>query len=471
LDISKLKNPKGLGTTSDTVRLAVLTVLALIVVAAIIFFNHLSRLQDDEAALNPEEFTSAPAAKRIPGANVEFEKLESVRDDDVASRVIKEKEPYLHLVRQASRLVYGDMDLLGVQKAVPEEILEDTDACRGKPYEIKGNLQWYEKITDLDFELYRGYLTSHDGHYFYFTVRDLDEQIAIGDVVKLQGFFFKRYSFTLSGENERVNDAIFLVGKRLIPSFYEMPPVYGLNMDLLDTLYDFELQDMMREFEEKPLYHMLSFVKNMSDETYKLMAFEEHLARDILKAPGKFRGAPVKVLGEIIWLVERNLGPEGENPVGPKTIYHGVLLNYQGRFCYFLSFERPKEYKKKDLVYINGLFFRNYAYRSQSEQVIPAPVVIVRGFEKFVLPKDNTFLYISYTILAGAALAVAFFFYHIFRDRKQNQQFREKFIARKKRLLHRVMHPAPAAGGEGAPSGAPDPAGSPREPPPDASGT
>ena len=282
MDLSKLRDPKGVGSASDSVRMAVLTVLALIVVAAIIFFNHLSRLQDDEAALNPDDFVNAPDTFRLPGAKVDFNILESVRDQEMAEQVVKEKEPYLHLIQQASRLVYGDMDLLGVQTAVPEKILEDPAACRGKPYEIKGNLQWYEKITDLDFELYRGYLTSYDGDYFYFTVRDMEENIAIGDIVKLQGFFFKRYSFNLSGEEERVKDAIFLIGKRLIPSFYEMPVVRALDMSLLDTLYDYELVDMMKEFDEKPLYHMLSFVKNMDDATYKLMAFEELFATDII---------------------------------------------------------------------------------------------------------------------------------------------------------------------------------------------
>ncbi len=437
---------------SDNARMAVLVVLTLIVIIAVIFFNHISRLREDEAAINPEEFVKTPRARQEPGAKVEFEKLASVRDTAIADRVIKEKEPYLHLIKQASRLVYGDMELLGVQTAVPEEIFKDTAAYRGKPFIIKGVLQWYEKITDLDFELYRGYLTSKEGDYFYFTVLYIDAEIRIGDVVKLQGFFFKRFSFTLPGEDERINNTVFLVGRRLFPSFCTMPSVKQLDFNLLDRLYDYDTQDMAKPFEEKQLYHMLSFVQNMDEETYRSTKFQEILAVDIIKAPREFRGKPVKILGEVVWLVKRNLGLEGENPVGPKTIYHGILLNYRGRFCYFLSYEKPMIQKKKDLIYAKGFFFRNYAYRSQNEDLVHATVLIVKGFEKFIIIKDNTFLYLSYIILSGTGVIFLLFFLHLYHDRKQNKLYREKFIARKKKLLNRMME---AQEKNGEPAGKP----------------
>ena len=439
MDVSRLKNPMGRKGIPENARLAVLIVLTLIVIAAIIYFNHMAKINQDESGINYDELVQAPKTVRIPGAQVDPKKLEGVRDDTLAGQVVIEKDAYLHLLKQASRLVFGDMEILGVRRAVPAEIIKDTKAHRGKPYEIKGNLQWYEKVKDLDFELYRGYLTSYTGDYFYFTVLYMDEDIRIGDVVKLQGFFFKRYSFTLPGTNTRIKDAIYLVGKRLVPSFFDMPPVKHLDMNLLNRLYDYDIQDMVKPFEEKPLYHMLSYVLNMDEKTYRSIDFQEILAVDLLRRSGSMRGRPVKILGEIVWIVKRNLGPDGENPVGPRTLYHGVCMNYRGRFCYFLSFERPKNLKPKELVYLKGFFFRNYAYRSRKENLVPAPVVIVKGFEQFVMPKDYTLRYISYAILAGTVLACLFLFIHVRRDRKNAEAFREKFIARKRKLLNRVL--------------------------------
>lgn len=443
MDLSRLRNPGGVTPrVSDTARLIILLVLTGIVIVSYFFFSQRAEWQKDDGLVNPDDYVEAPETVRIPGARVEPEKLLDVKDAEIADRVVKEKEPYVHLLHQASRLVYGDMDILGVKRPVPEEIRKNPAAYRGKPFEVKGILQWYERKTDLDFDLYRGYLTTYEGDYVYFTVRIVDTvDVVIGDVIKLQGFFFKLYSFELPGEDGRVNDALFLIGKRLIPSFYDLPPVTELKMELLDTLYDYTEEDITKPFEERPLYHMLSYVHNMSDETFRSMNFQELYPTEIMRTPHSYRGKPVRILGEVIWLVERNLGPEGENPVGPKNIYHGLMINYQGGFCYFLSFDTPDWLIMKDLVYIDGFFFRNYAYRTRQESRHRAPVVIVRNWEDFILPEDHTFLYISYAILAGAVIAAGIFFLYVFRDRKHSRLFREKFIARKKKLLTRVMNP------------------------------
>jgi len=428
----------------ESYRLIILTVLALIVIGAFLYFNYLAYKQDD-IHIDPEEHVEAPEVNRIPGANVDKTILEKVRDDEVSERVIKEKQAYLHLIQQAQRLVYGDMELLGVTSADAHEVLNDPSAFRGDPLEIKGILQWFEKYTELESPLYRGYLTSQEGDHFYFTLMDIPNNVRVGDIVKLQGFFFKIYSFTVPGEDRRINDAVFLIGKRLIPSFFEMPQANEIDMELLETLYDYDIQDMGKPFEEKPFYHLLSYTHNLDEDKAGAMEFEELLPIEILKAPGKHRGAPVKVLGEVVWLEKRQLGPQGENPVGPEMLHHGVLCNYRGYFCYFMAFDIPDwvTAKSKDLVYANGFFFRNYAYRTRTEHLQPAPVVLVHGFEKFVLPEDNRFQYISIAVLVGTALASLFLIIHIFRDRKQSKEFREKFIEKKKKQLARVMNENP----------------------------
>lgn len=441
MDISKLKNPGG-RNVNETPRLIIMAVLFVIILAIFLFFNYKEKMQKEER-FDAEKYLDAPDSVRIPASKVSPELLKSVKDTQIADRVIKENEPYLHLIMEAAKLVYGDMELLGVKNANAEAILKDSAAHRGVPYEIKGNLQWFEEVTDLNFKLYRGYLTSLNGDNYYFTVLNFSDDIKVGDVVKLQGFFYKIYSFNLQGEDKRINDAIFLVGKHLIPSFYEMPPVNQLNPRLLDALYDFELEDQIKPLEEKQLYHMLSFVNNIDDETYeKLKAdgiFEEHLAKAIKGKPNLYRGAPVRIVGEVIWFSEKLLGPEGENPIGKKRVYHGINRNNRGGSCYFITFQDPSTIKLQGLYYHDGFFFRNYAYKTRDEQLRSSPVIIVRGYEPFKIPEDTTFIYISLIILGGALVAFVFFLIHTLLDRKENRKYREKFIQRKKRELQRIL--------------------------------
>ncbi|MBU0755958.1 MAG: hypothetical protein KJ645_12515 [Planctomycetes bacterium] len=444
LDIERLKNPRGVTSPRETLKLFVLAVLATIVVGAYFFFDYHARMQREEAEIDPESYMEVPAGKRQPGANIDFELLKEVRDDEIAERVVKEKEPFLHLVQQAARLVYGDMELLGLTRAVPEEIKADPAAHRGHPYEVIGTLSWLEEITDHDPALFRGFITTPDGEICYFTVLNHSYGIALGDVVKLQGFFFKIFSFNLPGDEERVSDAIFLIGKRLIPSFFEMAPVHELDMGLLDNIRDYDILDMAKPpFEEKAFYHMLSYVSNLSEEERASLKYQEIIPPDILRKPFLFRGQPIQTLGEIVVPpMERDLGPKGENPLGIKRCYHGVLLNYSGGkfgFVYFLTLNKPDWMVNKDLVYLRGIFLQNYAYRTQNENLQPAPLVVVTEFEKFVLPKDNTIAQISMVILAGTIVLSLFFLFQIFKDRKYNRDYRDKFIARKKKQVQAMV--------------------------------
>lgn len=462
MDLEKLKNPRGVTSTKESLRITILIVLATVVVAAYFFFDYRSKLQREAAEIDPDSYVEVPSTMRVPGAKIDPEQLKEVRDTELAERVVKEKDAYLHMIQQAARLVYGDMELLGVQVLDFEAVRNDPASFRGQPFEIKGELNWLEEITENDARIHRGYLTTPQGDICYFTTLSVDDTLALGDVVKLQGFFFKIFSFNPPGEEARVNDAVFLIGKHLIPSFYKMEPVHALDMNLLERLYDYDILDMCKPFEEKQLYHMLSYVSNLDEEKLKSIQYQEAIPPEILRKAGNYRGQPVQILGEIVLLpVERNLGPEGENPLDIKRCYHGILLNYRGGkfgFCYFMTLEKPDWMEKRDLVYLRGYFFRNYAYRTQNENLQPAPLIIATEFEKFEMPEDNTIKYISIAILAGTIFLSLFFLFQIFRDRKHNREFREKFIARKKKQVSELVK-------EGLPQERPEPENPPADPP------
>lgn len=441
VDLSRIDKKIPSGPGSDKARIIFLVVITAIVVVAFFFFRFQSAELAQENAAATTDHILAPPSRIEVSAKVDPALLVDVKDSTISERVVKEMDPFLHLIKQAAKLIPGDMELLNVSLCDPEALLADSAAFRGKPLSIKGNLQWWEKENFQDFQLYRGYLTTLKGESVYFTVLNMSDEVSIGDVVKLEGFFFKIFSFTLPGDGTRVSEAPFLVGRRLINSFYEMEPVNELDMDLLGTIYDYSLEDSSREFQEKPLFHVLSYVHNMNDETFNSIDFPDTLASEILFRSSTFRGQPVKVAGHPIWTRTRMLGPGGENPIGIEKVFHGILLNHKGGFCYYIALDIPRWLSSdyKDLINIKGFFLRNYSYVTRKGTPQSAPVLVVGGFEKFVYPEDNTMAYVTFFIIGLTVLIVGFFFFTIFVDRKRSKEYRTRFIENKKKLLRRAL--------------------------------
>ncbi len=454
MDLSRLDKTVPSGPGSDKARLIFLVVITAVVVVAYFFFRFQASDADQGNIAEPTDHILAPPSRIEVSAAVDPAQLEIVKDSTTSERVVKEMEPFLHLIKQAARLIPGDMELLGVSLCDTEHLLADPGDSRGQPLSIKGNLQWWEKEKFQDFQLYRGYITTLKGEYVYFTVLNISDDVSIGDVVKLEGFFFKIFSFTLPGEGTRVSDAPFLVGRKLISSFYDMDPVAELNLDLLGSIYDYSLEDSSREFQEKPLFHVLSYVHHMGDETFESIEFPDTLASEILFRSSTYRGQPVKVAGHPIWTRTRRLGPGGENPLDVDKVFHGILLNHKGGFCYYIALDIPRwltgDYK--DLINIKGFFLRNYSYVTRKGTPQSAPVLVVRGFEKFEYPEDNTMIYVTFFIIGLTILIVGFFFFTVFVDRKRSKEYRTRFIENKKKLLQRAMNEAASqnAPGQGA---------------------
>lgn len=455
MDLSRIDKKIPTGPGSDKARIIFLVVITAVVVVAYFFFRFQSAELAQEAADESSDHILAPPSRVEVSAKVDPTLLADVKDATVSERVVKEMDPYLHLIKEARRLLPGDMELLGVSLCDSEALLADPGAHRGKPLSVKGNLQWWETESFQDFKLFRGYITTLKGEYIYFTTLSMSEDIAIGDVVKLQGFFFKIFSFTLPEDGTRVSEAPFIVGRSLISTFYDMDPVTELDMDLLDTIYDYSLEDSTREFREKPLFHILSYVHNMSDETFASIEFPDTLAAEVLFKASTYRGKPVTVAGHPIWTRTRLLGPGGENPLGMDKVFHGILLNHKGGFCYYIALDIPiwltSDYK--ELINIKGFFLRNYSYVTRKGTPQSAPVIVVRGFEKFDYPEDNTMLYVTFFIIGLTALIVGFFFFTVFVDRKRSKEYRARYIENKKKLLRRAMDEAASTGAGPKPSG------------------
>ncbi len=453
MDVSKIqKLATPTGPFSDRTRITLLVILTLVIIALFFYFQNLSMKQQQELDVDPETLLDTPPAVREVYAKVDPALLTSVRDGTPAERVVKESEPYSHLINEAAKLIPGDMELLDTKLADPKAILADPAAFRGKPLEIKGNIQYFGQDTFKNHTITNGYLTTLEGDTVYFTVLNMPESFMYGGVMKLRGFFFKLFSFTLPDEMERISsNALFFVGNRLVPSFYSIDPVTSLDFDLLEVIADMDPESATRDFQEKQLYHLLSYVVNMDEETKKGLEYIEKTPSEVIPRSFQNRGKPLDIVGYVKWLRMRQLGPEGENPLGLKNVHHGVAANFRGglSWCYFIAPELPEWLDINDFVHLKGIFFRNYIYTNQRGHPTQAPVLIITDIEEFVIPEDESIAYLQAIFLGMAVLMLGFFVLILFRDRKKSKELHARFIEKKKKQLAKAMSEV-SAGSEGA---------------------
>lgn len=435
---------------SDRTRISLLIFLTAVIIALFFYFQNASMKKQQELDVDPDTMLDTPPSVREVYASVDPALLESVEDETPAQRVVKEGEAYAHLIIESGKLIPGDMELLGTQAADPKAILEDPAAYRGLPMEIKGNIQYYDQDTFENHTIFNGYLTTLEGDTIYFTVLNMPESFMFGGVMKLRGFFFKVFSFTLPDEMERIStNALFFVGNRLVPSFYTMDPVAELDIDLLEAIADMDPESATKDFQEKQLYHLLSYVQNMDEKTRKEMKYLERTPSEVIPRSFQHRGKALDIVGYVKWLRKRRLGPEGENPLDVRNVHHGVAANFRNglSWCYFIAPELPEWLELNDFVHIKGIFFRNYIYTNQRGHPTQAPVLVATGIERFIIPEDKSIENLQAIFLGLAVLMLAFFVIIIFRDRKKSKEFHARFIEKKKKQLARAMGvPSPAAG-------------------------
>jgi hypothetical protein len=157
---------------------------------------------------------------------------------------------------------------------------------------------------------------------------------------------------------------------------------YELDMSLLNTVQDYGPDGMAKGFEAKPFFHMLSYIAHMTNTQCESIDFEEAYVHDMLASPSRFRGMPVSVWGKVVWLDEKTVPNAGKYAGAPSTLFHGLLMDDDGGFCYFLTMDPPVWLTNEREVWVHGFFFRNYAYRTKSGKMQSTPVVMVKYFEE-----------------------------------------------------------------------------------------
>ena len=393
-----------------------------------------SRPAPAPAALEDVAAPDEPRGVRESLAKVDPSLLAGVRDGTEVERALLEPGPTAHLVEQAGRLVYGDLEQMGLQAVPRAELVADPAAWRGRPVTVLGTLRALETVDDAAGTTRRGTLQDEHGEAWIFIVLSEPADVRPGDVVRVSGFFFKLHDY-LAPDNSLVSGPL-VVGQELLRSAWRIEPVTELSPELLARVRDTSLADASLPLESPEFYSLLSFVENAPDEA--LLGpdgrLQEVRASDLLQNSLIWRGRPVRVSGLLLAAEEVPLGLRGENPLGRPFIWNLWLSSYAG-VCRVLSLEKPEGIEvRRDIVDADGVYFRRYSYENTKDQPRTAAVVVARHVHRYDPPKDT---FTPLLVKAGIALVAVLgglLWMAGRRDRLSGAMERQKRIERQKKL-------------------------------------
>ncbi len=435
-------------------RLVAYSAVALLVLGFYLF-NRDRSSAPPEAAL-PSAALEEPKVA-APLAHVESERLASVADSTPAQRAEIEREPAAHLLEQASQLVYGDLEKLGMVVADRVALEQHGADHRGDAVYALGELQWFEPITDSQGYRVRGEIKDEEERSWNFLVVTEPFEVRVGDVIKVAGFYLKQYD--MLRPDRSTSSGPLIIGEELLRSSYRIEPVTALRPDLFLRVRDYDLTEASRPLESPEFYELLSYVNQASLETMfpEGSPPQEFRASELMRNTDAHRGEALRVSGLLAAVQEVPLGPRGENPLGIPFVWNLWLSSYSGATL-LITFEKPEGLVPKlDVVDADGIYFRRFAYENQLGQPYTAAVVIARRLQKYVAPKnDFSPLLIKITIGIVATVVLAAWLMSR-RDESEAVTARSRRMTRLKKLasLPGVLSTKTGAGRQKAPEDGP----------------
>lgn len=376
-----------------------------------------------------------PPIRRQPSVRIDRELLSQVRDATRVERLVREPEPYAHLLTQARRLTPGDMEALGIRPLDFDAVFADPAKFRGDPFRVKGTLVDLEVVRGRVWQEVRGTLRDREGRLVAFTVLE-DPKVRPGDVVRLDGFFFKIAAVEV--EPGRYEDAPLLVGKRLVRSFFPIERVESLEEIAWDEVRDFDATEMIR-LPEDVIFKVLAWVRGLDEEKRRALSAPEVDYAELRRHPDRYRGKVIRILARYVpgleW--ERKLGPNGENPLEVEAFHEGILALPGNRLIRWVALEPfPKQFLDRTrLFYVTAVFIKNYAWENEKGEILSGPLVVPVRVDPFELPGSEVIEGVARWIGGTVLALLVLFFVLAVRDARDARRFRREYLRRKRQRL------------------------------------
>lgn len=434
--------PISFGFSSEKSRLAFLGGLAIVFVAGFVYFRAKARpdpeKKQDVAAVRQEE---APfELVRQPAAKIDAKKLEPTKDATKLERLVREPEPYTHLLSEAYKLTPGDLEVMGLRTLDLDALRRDPALYRGTPFEVKGTVEAIEVVSGDKYHEVRGRVRlANDDVVAFAVLRESD--CSPGDVVRLQGFFFKFVDLETT-PGTWIENVPLLVGRALTRSFIDLAPNPSLEAVSWELVRDHGLEDQI-DLQEEILFEILNYVRSLTPEQKQNLPAEEVTWADLRRNPNAFRGKLVQITAQcpIDYQWPRTLGPAGENPLDHRVFYDGIAGVMGERLFRWIAFEPLKKEQVGDLnvSHITGVFFKNVAWENKRGHTYNGPLIVPIRVVPFRSPADNTQSFLNWIVIGAVSIVVSMLAISLFGNRKAQSEFQRDFLARKKRQLSRVL--------------------------------
>lgn len=449
--------------SADTRRIWVYTFL--IVVLGTVIFTQPGGDDRPADAERPYEYPDEPVIREVL-ADPDPQILAGVRDTSRVERSTLESEPFRHLLIEAGKLVYGDLEQLGIEQGSWDELTSAPAEHRGEPYWVLGELQWVELMQDDGPTHWRGEVVDEEGLSWHFAVVVQPNDIVPGDVVRVQGFFLKHYE-GLRPDRSFASGPM-LVGEELVESAWRIEPVTSLPSTELEELRDYDLEAATRPLEEPLFYEMLSYVSNTDVDSFfppdASMEDYEIEPVTLMQNSSLYRGKPVRVYGRLLYKEQMPLGPRGENPLGEPFAWFVWIDNQWGGMSVAISFDEPEGMQKGDIIHADGLYYRRWAFENAVNRPVMTAAVITKRFVEHVPKPDELTPMLRTGILVLAGVIAVLLLIGSIGDRraasdtrKRRMRLHRKNVARPGRLTKERTEPAPSSdvptGGDVAPEG------------------
>ncbi|MBK6941485.1 MAG: hypothetical protein IPH13_15005 [Planctomycetes bacterium] len=434
--------PISFGFGSEKSRLIFLGVLAVVFIAGFAYFHAKAQRdpakKDEIADIRQEE---APfELVRQPAAKIDAKKLEATKDSTKLDRLVREPEPYTHLLSEAYKLTPGDLEVMGLRTLDLAALRRDPGLHRGTPFEVKGEVESIEVVSGDKYHEVRGRVRLPSDDVVAFAVlRESD--CSPGDVVRLQGFFFKFVDLE-TAPGTWVENVPLLVGRALTRSYIDLAPNTSLEAVSWDLVRDHGLEDQI-DLQEEILFEVLNYVRSLTPEQRSTLPSQEVTWADLRRNPNAFRGKIVQITAQcpVDYQWPRTLGPSGENPLDHRVFYDGIAGVMGERLFRWIAFEPLKKEDVGDLnvSHITGVFFKNVAWENKRGHTYNGPMIVPIRVVPFRSPADNTQSFLNWIVIGAVSLVVSMLAFSLFGNRNAQREFQRDFLARKKRQLTRVL--------------------------------
>lgn len=384
---------------------------------------------------------------------IEPSELESlVRDETPGERVALERAAVDHLLGIARRLVEAHFPALGVreladegellqpgvERIAPAALLAAPREHRAAALRARGTL---DELTSGASE-HAGTLLLADGSPVAFTVLELpaDDELAIGDTVRLDGLFLKAHRReTPAGWV----DLPYLVGRRLQRS-YAPAEVGPLDPALYGGLYDETTQDPPVPLAHQDAYwRMLASVRALDPSSVDWPSAREldvAAVSEILlggDAAANARARPFRIRAAVL---RSSVRTPGENPARIDALTDSWVANasWPRGFVRLIEPRASTWVRKDEEIVAHAFFFRRASYETEAGEFAVAPIFIVHSIER-VPPQNPRAVRMLGAAFAGTLLlTVAGIAWLLWRDRRRDSDF-----AQEQRKRRAARTPAP----------------------------